>query len=268
MTAAIIVEARMGSTRLPGKHMRPLRGRPMIARLLERLKRSRAAATICLATTTRSEDDLLEAWAREAGVVCHRGAVDDVLGRVLGAARQCGAEVIAEITGDCPLADPALIDQAIRRYAKGDADYVANILDRLTYPIGLDVQVYGVDLLAEVDRLCLDPAQRVDVTPYIYGHGDRYRLVNMDAPPQLCRPRYRLCVDFADDLAMIAEIYDALYPAKEDFDTGEIVALLDRRPDLVACNASVSDPFACPESGGAAIHELMPLPDRALAAAP
>ncbi|MFP6757438.1 MAG: NTP transferase domain-containing protein, partial [Alphaproteobacteria bacterium] len=122
MTAAIIVEARMGSTRLPGKHMRPLSGRPMIARLLERLKRSRAA-TICLATTTRTEDDLLEAWAREAGVSCHRGAVNDVLGRVLGAARHCGVDVIAEITGDCPLADPALIDQAIHRHAKGDADY-------------------------------------------------------------------------------------------------------------------------------------------------
>jgi len=258
----------MGSTRLPGKHMRPLRGRPMFARLLERLKRSRAADTICLATTNKSEDDLLEAWALESGVMCYRGSVDDVLGRVLGAARHCDADVIAEITGDCPLADPALIDQAIFRHDLGDADYVANILDRLTYPTGFDVQVYRTDLLAEVDGLCLDPDQRVDVTPYIYGHGDHYRLLNLEAPPELNRPEYRLCVDYPEDLAVISEIYDALHPTKAEFGALDIVAMLDARPELAQRNTLVSDAFACPDSGGAAVHERMPLPDRALEAAP
>lgn len=267
MSVAIIVEARMGSTRLPGKHMRPIRGRPMIARLLERLKLSRTADTICLATTAEVEDDLLEAWARELDVVCYRGAVDDVLGRVLGAARECKADVIAEITGDCPLVDPGIIDQTVRRHGSGDFDYVANVLDRLTYPTGFDVQVYRTDILAEVDGLCVDPAQRVDVTPYIYGHGDRYRLLNLDAPPALNRPEYRLCVDYPDDLSVVSEIFDTLYPTNPNFAALEIIGTLDDRPDLVRRNTHVPDPFACPDSHGAAVHEVMPLPSSCLEAA-
>ncbi len=260
MTAAIIVEARMGSRRLPGKHMRPMQGKPMVVRLLERLVRSEAADVICLATTERPEDEVLEHWALELGLACYRGSVDDVLGRILAAARSVGADVIAEITGDCPLADAALIDQAIERHGAGDADYVANVLDRLTYPVGFDVQVYASDLLAEVDRLCSDPAQRVDVTPYIYGHGERFRLVNLDAPDALRRPAYRLCVDYPEDFALVTQVFQALYPDNPAFSAVDIIRFLDQRPALTTSNVFMPDAFACPTSAGRARHETAPMP--------
>jgi spore coat polysaccharide biosynthesis protein SpsF len=258
VTAAIIVEARMGSRRLPGKHMRPLLGKPMVVRMLERLMRSKKADVICLATTERPEDEVLEHWALDLGLACYRGSVDDVLGRVLAAARSVGADVIAEITGDCPLADAALIDQAIDRHSVGDADYVANILDRLTYPVGFDVQVYPTDLLAEVDRLCSDPDQRVDVTPYIYGHGETFRLVNLDAPEALRRPAYRLCVDYPEDFAVIEQVFRALYPSNPTFGVVDIIGFLDQQQALATSNLFMPNALACPSSAGHALHETAP----------
>ncbi|MDP6953272.1 MAG: hypothetical protein QGF53_11005, partial [Alphaproteobacteria bacterium] len=151
-------------------------------------------------------------------------------------------------------------DQAIDRHGARDADYVANILDELTYPVGFDVQVYATELLAEVDRLCSDPAQRVDVTPYIYSHGERYRLVNLDAPETLRRPHYRLCVDYPEDFVLIAQIFRALYPDNPAFGAADIIGFLDRQPTLTASNVFMPDAFACPSSAGHARHETAPMP--------
>ena len=245
----------MGSSRLPGKHMRPIEGRPMIAWLIDRMKASTEADVVCVATTEAPADAVLEDWSAALGVACYRGSVDDVLGRVLGAARSLGATRIVEITGDCPLADPGIVDAAIRRHRVGDVDYVANILDALTFPIGLDVQVYATDLLAEIDRTCQDPERRVDVTPDIYGQGHRYRLVNLVAPRGLHRPQLRLCVDYQEDLELIRAVARHFGGAGPEADAGSIVAFLDGRADLAGSNVFMPGAFACPSANGTARHE-------------
>lgn len=249
----------MTSTRLPGKNLKPILGRPMLDRLLERLKRSRRSHVVCLATSTDPSDDVLEGIAREAGVEVYRGPLEDVLARTLGAARSVVADVIAEITGDCPLIDPWIVDGVIERYAKGGYDYVTNILDELTFPVGFDVQVYAVSLLEEVSKRTSDPRDRADVTPYIYHHPKRYRLLNLRAPAGLHRPRYRLCVDYQQDFDVITEICSALYPQGPVFSAWKIIDFLDGRPDLVARNNWMPNAFECPSSGGAAAQEVMSL---------
>ena len=261
MRVGIIVESRLSSRRLPGKALRDLAGAPMLARLIERLKRVRLADTICLATSDRPEDAALESLAGERGVACYSGSLDDVLARVLGAADSVAADIIVGITGDCPLADPRIIDQAIARYRIGGADYVANMLDRLSYPIGLDVQVYSRGLLAAVDALCTDPTKRAHVTPYIYLNGERFRLLGLEAPPALERPHYRLCVDEAVDLEVIGEIYRALAPGNPDFGLAEVVAFLDANPALAGRNVDLPDAFACPRTRGPVRRERLPMPD-------
>ena len=259
MKVVAIVQSRMTSRRLPGKNLKPILGRPMLSRLLERLGRARRLDGICVATSTDPSDAVLEELAREDGVHCHRGSLEDVLDRVLGAARSVGAEVIVEITGDCPLADPDVIDAAVGRYLRGDVDYVANVLNRLTFPIGLDVQVYGVPLLEQISRLTSDPYDRVNVTPFVYHHPERYRLINLVAPPGLMRPAYRLCVDHPEDFAVVTTIYERLYPGHAAFSARDVIRLLDDDPALARRNTARPDAFECPSSPGELREEVMQL---------
>ncbi len=269
MRTAIVVESRLSSRRLPGKALRPIAGEPMLGVLLDRLKRSRLADVICVATSTEPNDAAIAALARAKGVEAFLGSLDDVLGRVLGALDFVAADLIVEITGDCPLVDPLLIDQAIARYLAGGADYLANMLNRLTYPIGMDVQIYSRALLASVDLLCLEPDMRVDVTPYIYRHGERFRLLNILAPPPLSRPNYRLCVDVKEDFELIEAVHHALGRRGTAYGLAEIVAFLDANPALARHNLNQPDAFACPRTVGPLREEEMPLPadDPRLAAA-
>ncbi len=259
MRVAAIVESRMGSRRLPGKTLRPLLGRPMVCRLIERVRRAALVDVVCLATSVDPSDVPLEELARGEGVACYRGSLEDVLGRTVGAARSVQADLIVEITGDCPLVDPGIVDAAVRRYGQGDADYLINVLDRLSFPIGFDVQVYSRSLLEEVEGLATDPDDRANVTPYIYHHPERYRVVNLLAPPALDRPGYRLCVDYPEDFAVIAAIYEALYPQNPAFTAYDIVAFLDRHPTLARQNTLREDAFVFPSSGGRARHEVLSL---------
>jgi spore coat polysaccharide biosynthesis protein SpsF len=251
-----LVESRMTSTRLPGKNLRPILGKPMLARLLERLKRCRMVDELCVATTREPADDALEALARAEGVGCYRGSVDDVLERTLEAATAMKADVIVEITGDCPLIDPDIADAAVRRYLKGGVDYVANVLDRLSFPVGFDVQVYSRAALAEVSGLTDDPFDRGNVTPFFYHNPRRYRLLNLFAPPALDRP-YLLCVDYPADFEVVTAVYEALYPRRAAFDAFDIVGLLDERKDLAQRNAR-SVPIDYPHStdGSSSQEEL------------
>jgi spore coat polysaccharide biosynthesis protein SpsF len=254
-----LVESRMTSRRLPGKNFKPILGRPMLSRLLERLRRARSLDAICLATSVDPSDAVLEELARGEGIACHRGSLEDVLDRVLGAARSVNADVIVEITGDCPLVDPQVVDAAVARYLRGDVDYVANVLNRLTFPIGFDVQVYGVSLLAEIAGLTSDPDDRVNVTPFIYHHPERYRLLNLQAPPALARPFYRLCVDHPEDFELITAVYESLYPHNPAFTGADVIAFLDQHPQLAGKNNTRPDAFECPQVPGELRQEVLAL---------
>jgi spore coat polysaccharide biosynthesis protein SpsF len=238
MRTIITIEARMRSTRLPGKVLAPILGEPMLARMVERLRRVRRADGIVVATTVHPADDPIVELATALGVGVHRGSEDDVLARVLGAATAAGADLIVETTADCPLIDPAVVDQVIATFATNQVDYCANVLAP-TYPRGLDVQVFPTRVLAEVAELTDDPADREHVSLFIYQHPERYRLLNVASGLAPSVGELRLTVDTPEDLALVAAIYDALYPTRPTFGLADILGLLAEHPGLVTLNQHV-----------------------------
>ena len=238
MTTVITIEARMRSTRLPGKVLRPVLGQPMLARMIERLRRVRRADGIVVATTVHAADDPIAEVARELGVACHRGSEEDVLSRVLDAARGAGADLIVETTADCPVIDPGVIDQLIDTFASNQVDYCSNIL-RHTYPRGLDAQVFPVAVLADVAGRTNDPADREHVSLYIYEHPERYRLLNVASGLDPADAEWRLTVDTPEDFGLITAIYQELYSEHPRFGLAEMLELLHRRPDLATLNQHV-----------------------------
>jgi spore coat polysaccharide biosynthesis protein SpsF len=238
MNTAITIQARMTSTRLPGKVMAPILGRPALSMMVERLRRVRGADGIILCTTTNATDDVLAALAAELGIGCHRGSENDVLSRVLGAAQAFGVRTIIETTGDCPLIDPALVDDVIDAYRASPVDYCSNILERC-FPIGMDTQVFSTAVLADVARRTSDPEDREHVSLYIYRHPEIYSLRHVPAPASRHRPKQRLTLDTPEDLDLIRRIFEVLYPVRPDFGLDDMLALLDRNPDWIAINAEV-----------------------------
>jgi spore coat polysaccharide biosynthesis protein SpsF len=178
MKTVITIEARMRSTRLPGKVLKPVLGRPMLEMMIERLRRVHQADAIVVATTDNPADDDIAALANRLGVNLYRGSEDDVLGRVLDAARSVEAELIAETTGDCPLIDPGIADQVIATFLTNQVDFCSSGLVR-TYPLGLDLHVFRTSTLAEVAAQTQDPVNREHVALYIIEHPERFRLLNI-----------------------------------------------------------------------------------------
>jgi spore coat polysaccharide biosynthesis protein SpsF len=240
MKVVATIEARMRSSRLPGKVLRRVAGKPMLELLIERLRRARRLDQIVVATTDNPADNPIEELARRLGAGCFRGSEDDVLDRVLRAAQSVAADVIVEITGDCPLIDPEVIDRLVEVYLTHNYDYVANVLKR-TYPDGLDAQVFATALLADVASRTHDPADREHVSLYIYEHPEHYRLHNVESDLPEKYWHLRLTLDTPQDFDLIAAIYDELYPKDPAFTLGDVLRLLDRRPDLLALNAEVRD---------------------------
>ena len=237
MTTWAVVAARMGSSRMAGKSMAVLAGRPSLAHIVARLRRSRHLDGIVVATPDGAENDPIRACARAQGVPCFSGSEDDVLGRTLGAARSVGAEVIVQVTGDCPLADPRIVDRVIEAYRRDRPDYAANCLAR-SYPDGMDVEVFSTAVLAEADRATTDPGDREHVSLYIYGHPERYRLLNVPAPPEHTWPDLRLTLDTPEDYRVIGAIYDRLYPNDPDFGLDETLAWLRAHPEVLTAGSA------------------------------
>ncbi len=230
------IEARMTSSRLPGKVLADVHGAPALARLVRRLKRCASLDGIVLATTVNRDDDPLEALASAEGIACHRGSEEDVLLRVVEAHRKMKSEVIVEVTGDATLLDPAVIELGVATFLSGDIDVVSNTW-HLTYPQGADVQVFRLSDLEAVEREVADPAVREHVSLFFYEHPERYRIHHLVAPPELRRPDLRFQLDYPEDLAFIREVYGRLGPVHGDgFGTAEILHLLAEHPAIAALN--------------------------------
>jgi spore coat polysaccharide biosynthesis protein SpsF len=207
--------------------------------MIERVSRVPVLDGIIVATTENTADDSIVALARRLGVGWYRGSEDDVLSRVLEAAGSQNADVIVELTGDCPLIDPDVIAETIETYLVSDADYVSNILER-TYPIGMDTQVFATNALADVARRTEDPLHREHVSLFFYRHPEIYRLKNVAAQKSLARPNQRLTLDTTEDLALIRTVFEGLYPDKPDFGLGNILAFLDSQPEIAKLNSAVA----------------------------
>jgi spore coat polysaccharide biosynthesis protein SpsF len=221
--ATAILQARMSSSRLPGKVMKPLAGRPMVERQLERLRRCETLDRLIIATSTDSSDDPLAAHLESIGVEVFRGSLSDVLGRYRGCVEALKvADDVVRLTADCPLADPGVIDACVRRRAEQGVDYCSNGRVR-TYPRGLDVEVFTTEALLAAGREATSAYDREHVTPYLYAAGSRFTQAALTQDRD--ESGLRWTVDTPEDYAFVARVYDALYPADPAFTSDDIRTL-------------------------------------------
>lgn len=231
------IEARMGSSRLPGKVLMDIHGKPALARLVDRLRQCRRIDDIVVATSAGQGDDVIEAWAQDYDVPVYRGSEDDVLQRVVDAHRYMGSDIVVEITGDCPLMDPDTVDLAVETFLANDCDVAANVRVP-SYPQGTDVQVFSAKDLEKVAATIDDLAVREHVSLYFYENPSLYRIVHMLAPRSGQAPDLRLQLDYPEDLEFIRRVYERLEPAHGPyFSTGAILDLVAADPALAAINA-------------------------------
>jgi spore coat polysaccharide biosynthesis protein SpsF len=231
------IEARMGSSRLPGKMLMDVNGKAALARVVDRLRHATAIDDIVLATTVNTADDVLATWANAYGIAVHRGSEGDVLQRVVESHRLMESEIVVEVTGDCTLLDPEIIDLGVATFRANACDVVANVV-KPSFPQGVDVQVFPLALLEAVECTVHDPAVREHVSLHFYENAELYRVLHLMAPPRYRAPEHRFQLDYPEDLAFIREVYRRLEPLHGDrFGTPEVLELLSARPELAAINA-------------------------------
>lgn len=238
MKIVATIEARMTSSRLPGKVILDVMGKPMISYLISRLKNVPSINEIVIATTTNPADDELERIATELQVKCFRGSENDVMGRVIGAAELCNADIIVEITGDCPIIDPQIIEQAIRVFKFNNADYVSNAHIR-SYPDGMDVQVFRLETLKRSAELTNDDLDHEHVTLHIRNHPELFSHIHLIAPPKDYWPELGLTLDEADDYILLKKIIEYFGSNNSLFSCSEVIKLLHNKPEWVKINEKV-----------------------------
>ena len=233
------IEARMSSSRLPGKVLLPAAGKPMLQHLLERLKQVNSLADIVLATSVSKPDDVLETFANEVGLSCFRGSEEDVLSRVIDAAEYAGAEVIVEISGDCPLIDPELISQCIEIHKHNKVDFVSNA-SISSYPGGMDVSIFSLDVLKKSEEMVKDSLHREHVCLNIVEHPEIFSHLNVIAPPKLYWPELHVVLDELDDYELIHHLIEQLSGQDPYFDCYQIINYIKSNPEIRQINSKVN----------------------------
>ena len=229
-----IVQARMGSTRLPGKIMENIMGKAMLWHIITRLQNSELIDEIVIATTTDSKDDKVKSMALKNNFNIFRGSEDDVLDRYYQSAKKYNAEIIVRITGDCPLADPVLVDEVVQYYLDNNYDYVSNTI-KPTYPDGLDTEVFSFKALEKAWKEADMKSEREHVTPYIKDHPEIFKLGNFENSTDLSHMRW--CVDNDNDLIFVKEVFQRLYKKKPLFLMKEVLDLLKQNPEFNEINS-------------------------------
>jgi len=231
-----IIQARMGSTRLPGKVLMDIVGKPMAWRVVERVKYSKYIDEVVLAIPDTKENDVLVTFAEENDIIYVRGSENDVLSRYYKTAEERDADVVVRITADCPLIDPKIIDDVIQSHIKRKSGYASNVISR-TFPRGLDVEVFNFQLLEEVNGLAEKARHREHVTLYML---ENPLLSNPSSVTSLFKSKadsFRLTVDTKEDLELIQKIYEHF--GETDFSTHDLFRFLDKNPDLVQINSHI-----------------------------
>lgn len=239
MKIVATIEARMTSSRLPGKVLLPANGKPMLEHLVNRLRRVPSVETIVLATTTNPTDDVLEQFGNEHGIAVFRGSEEDVLARVIGAGDSVSADVIVEITGDCPIIDPNLVEQTIRIFFNNRCDYAANAHVR-SYPVGMDTQVYKLETLKRSAAMTSEPLDREHVTRHIRMHPEIFSTIHLVAPPDLHWPELGLTLDEKADYQLLKKIIEHFGDDNPGFTCADTLRLLRvEHPEWVAINQMI-----------------------------
>jgi spore coat polysaccharide biosynthesis protein SpsF len=234
----VVVQARMGSTRLPGKVMLPVGNAPILARMLERVTAAELPSEVVVATTTAAEDEPIRALCRRLGIHCLNGHPTDLLDRHVTTARATRADVVVKIPSDCPLVDPQVIDRVIAAWKLERADYVSN-LHPASYPDGNDVEVVPMPVLETAWREARLPHEREHTTPFLWQRPERFRLANVLWESGLdLSATHRFTLDYREDYELIRAVFDELWtPSRPVFSITEIVELFGERPALPAINA-------------------------------
>lgn len=233
-----VIEARMTSSRLPGKVLLPAAGQPMLAHLVRRLQAVASIDGMVLATTTNPTDDVLETFAKNSGLAFFRGSEEDVMLRVIGAAESVGADVVVEITGDCPVIDPEIVEQVVRMFGVNQADYVNNCHIR-SYPDGMDVQVFSLDALKRSAAMTDDALDHEHVTLHLRNNPQIFSQLHLVAPPALHWPQLGLTLDEPRDYELLKKIIEYFEPVNPLFGCRDVIELLRSKPDWVAVNQAV-----------------------------
>jgi spore coat polysaccharide biosynthesis protein SpsF len=238
MRTVIISQARMGSTRLPGKVLREAAGKPFLQHHLERLRRVTGAHDVWIATTTDPRDDAIVGLCDRLGFRSFRGSEDDVLSRYAGTAQAAGAERIVRVTSDCPLIDPGIVDRVIGRMDndRPSPDYVSNTQIR-SFPRGLDCEVFTREALDEAQAKAQRIEEREHVTPYIYWRPERFRIAQVVSETDLSAHRWT--VDTPEDERLVRLLLEAGLEMTPDFGLAELLAIIARNPEWAAINAHI-----------------------------
>ena len=232
------IEARMTSTRLPGKVLLPANGKPMLEHLVNRLKQVKSIQEIVLATTVNQTDDCLVEFAQQQGISWFRGSEEDVMLRVIGAAESASADIIVEITGDCPIIDPLIVEQTIQMFLYNSCDYVSN--DQIPgYPVGMGSAVFRLETLKRSAEMTNDPLDHEHVTLHIRNHPELFSHIYLVAPPDLYWPDLELTLDEQKDYELIKLLIDHYGDSNPFFTCREVIELLRNKPDWVAINKDV-----------------------------
>lgn len=237
MRVVCIVQARMGSSRLPGKVMMDLAGEPMLVRDISRLRRAKTLSEILVATTVEPADDVIEALCRRSGWVWFRGSEQDVLDRYYKAALSHRADTVVRVTSDCPLIEPTIVDQVVCYFLTNHhrLDYVSNRIPRPSFPIGLDTEVFSFQALQQAWQQDGNPAWREHVTPYIYMNPSVFRVEGITS--DMDRSYMRWTVDTSEDMDFVRKIYDHF--ESDDFSWTDVLSVLERHPEWLEINRHV-----------------------------
>lgn len=233
-----IIQARVGSTRLPNKIFLDLKGQPVLIRVISRLQRSKHINKIVVASPDTPQNDIIEKFIKEnfSDVGIYRGSENDVLDRYFKAAKEFSADIIVRITSDCPLIMSDIVDGVIDKLVKGKVDYAANVLGQRTYPRGLDVEVFTFAALEKIWQEAQDQADREHVTLYLRRHPEIFSTANLENKQNWSV--YRLTLDEAEDYEVIKNIYNSLNNA-ELADLNKIIDFLKEHPEVVKINQTI-----------------------------
>jgi spore coat polysaccharide biosynthesis protein SpsF len=235
MRVVAIIQARMGSTRLPGKVLKDLGGETVLARVVNRTRRATLLDEVVVATSILPADDVIARECEALKVACFRGDETDVLDRYYRAAQKFATDAVVRITADCPLIDPELIDAAIRSRLDQKADYASNSLAR-TYPRGLDVEVFTADALSRAWSAAKEEYQRTHVTPYLYQNPELFKVISIAEEGD--HSKYRWTLDTAEDLELLRAVYKH-FGNRDNIRWIEVLDLMEAQPELAALNSHV-----------------------------
>lgn len=238
----IVVQARMSSSRLPGKVMLPILGESLLYRMIGRLKMTRHEAQIVIATSEEPGDDIIEQEASKIGIPCFRGSLNNLLDRHYQVAKQYNADIVLKIPSDCPLIDPRVIDQVLDVYFDhpGQFDFVSN-LHPATFPDGNDVEIMTMACIEKTWKEASRQLELEHTTPYIWENPEKFKIYNVVwNTGNDYSMTHRFTIDYPADYEFIKTVFEELYPKKPDFSCEDILELLEKRPDIYQINAEYS----------------------------